>query len=101
MNKRKEIFELLKKEELTVKELSERTKIPIDFVRTYVSQFVKEKKVIIVDPTKGWHKKYRAIEGTLGLLKQLYNLMNSKMKYVETPVDKDVELIKQIEWVIK
>lgn len=101
MNKRKEILKLLKKEDLTAKELSGKTGISIEFVRVYLGQFIKEKKVIIIDPTKGWHKKYRTIKEPLELLKQLYDLMDSKMKYKKTPINEDVELVKDIEWVIK
>jgi len=35
------------------------------------------------------------------LLKDLYNLMNNKMDFVKTPGNQDIELIKNIELVIK
>lgn len=78
MSKRNKILEILKMEELTAKELSEKTGISIKFVRVYLGQYIKDKKVIIVDPTKGWHKKYRAIEFK-EFVRVLYDIMTTKM----------------------
>ena len=96
MNKRKEVLELLKKEELTATEISEKTGIKIEIIRVYLSQFVKEKKVIIVDPTKGWHKKYRAIGEPIELLKLLYNIMDTKMKPVKPLDENEKEVLIEI-----
>ena len=80
MNKRKEVLELLKKEELSAKEISEKTGYSIEIIRVYLNQFVKEKKAIIIGSTKGWHKKYRSIEDPVEFLKWLYNHMFENMR---------------------
>lgn len=93
MNKRKEVLELLKKEDLMATEISEKTGIKIEIIRVYLGQFVKDKKAIIVDTTKGWHKKYRAFEFE-ERLNWLYDIMRNKMKPKEKLTD---ELIKELE----
>ena len=46
ISKRQELLALLKANPLTAKELVEQLEIPIEHVRTYISQFTEERKVI-------------------------------------------------------
>ena len=100
-SKRNKLLELLKTEPMTSKELAEKLEIPIDFVWVYLSQYTRNGKVIKVGK-KGRFNLYKSIEfNPIELLKQLYELMDSKMDFVKKANDKDIELIKQIEQVIK
>ncbi len=81
ISKRQKLLVLLKDKELTAKEISEQLEIPIEYVRTYISQFPQIKKV----GKKGRYNLYRFVEakpieiddsGVMSNFKRLYEIMN-------------------------
>ena len=97
MSKRKDILELLKEETLSAFEISDKTNCPIEFVRVYLGQFIKEKKVMIFG-TKNDHKIYGSVDPK-NLLKQLYDFMsnNCNIKKIE---ESDITLLEKIKMVV-
>lgn len=101
ISKRNGILELLKVETLTTKEIVEKLKIPIEHVWTYLSQFMKDGKVVKVGK-QGKYNLYKAVEDNpTKLLKQLHTIMNKRMDFIEKPSENEIEIIKVIEEMIK
>ena len=109
-NKEK-IYQLLQKEPLTSIELAEKLIINedpeknIQFIRTYLQRLIKDKLIESIEK-KGRYNVYSTIqresnEKPLNLLKELYDIMDNKMKFIEPLDDDDIDLIKQIELVIE
>ncbi len=94
-----EIMGLLRDRELTSLEIASEINIPKSNCSSYLNTLYNDGRIERTTDKRPF--KYRIAETPMELLKQLYNLMNNKMKYEKTPVDEDVELIKQIELVIK
>lgn len=100
ISKRNGILEILKVETLTTKEIVEKLKIPIEHVWTYLSQFMKDGKVVKVGK-QGKYNLYKAIEDNpVKLLRQLHIIMNKRMDFVEKPSENEIEIIKVIEGMI-
>lgn len=100
MSKRKDILELLKKETLSAFEISDKTDCPIEFVRVYLGQFIKEKKIKITG-TKDNHKVYGGAVDPITLLKQLYGIMIEYMKVAEQIPKEKLEIIDKIGGVVE
>ena len=94
-----EIMGLLRDRELTSLEIASEINIPKDNCSSYLNTLYNDGRIERTNDKRPF--KYRIAETPMELLKQLYDLMNNKMKYKKTPVDEDAELIKQIELVIK
>ena len=102
ISKRNKLLELLKVETLTTKEIVEKLKIPIEHIWTYLSQFMKEGKVLKVGK-QGKYNLYKAVEDNpIKLLRQLYNFMSDKNKCeIKDFQDNDLELVQTIKELIK
>ena len=94
-----EIMALLRDRELTSLEIASEINIPKRNCSAYLNTLYNDGRIERTTDKRPF--KYRIAETPKTLLKQLYDLMNNKMKYEKTPVNEDVELIKQIELVIK
>lgn len=101
MTKIENVVNLLGKgEELTSKEITEKIgDITSDVVCVYLNKLLKNGTIERTTDKKPY--KYKKALTPIELLKQLYDLMDSKMDFVKKAVDEDIELIKQIELVIK
>lgn len=100
ISKRNELLELLKVETLTTKEIVEKLKIPIEHVWTYISQFSRNGKVIKVGK-QGRFNLYKAVEDNpIKLLKQLYNIMDKKMKPITLLDENEKKMLFIIEEVL-
>ena len=105
MSNKYKILELLKEQELTVKEIADKTEFNENEVRVYIHRLLKDNLIKEIGK-KNRYIIYTAIEkesnGNLkALIKNLYSLMNTKMDFIKTPDNNDIELIKKIELVIK
>ena len=98
MSIKSKILELLAKEELTSSVISERLGIKSDMVWIYLNTLFKENKVERITDKKPYV--YRAIT-PLAYLKRLVKLMNEKMDFIKSAINEDLELIEQIEVLIK
>lgn len=100
MSKRNELLELLKVETLTTNEIVEKLGIPIEHVWTYISQFSRKGKVVKVGK-KGRFNLYKAVEDNpIKLLKQLYNIMDKKMKPITLLDENEKKMLFIIEEVL-
>jgi len=100
-SKRQELLALLKDNPLTADELVEKLKIPIEHVRTYISQFSME-GIITKSGKKGRYNLYEIVEHNLiELLKQLYNIMDKRMDFTEKPTELEQKIILKVEELIK
>lgn len=95
---KKRIIELLTIKELTALEISSELLIPKNNLASYLSVLKKEKRIITITDKKPY--KYKA-NTPLRYLIDLYRLMSNKTGFSENPNDRDIELIKQIEEMIK
>lgn len=105
MSNKYKILEMLTQNELTVKELADKTQFNENEVRVYVNRLMKDNLIKKIGK-KNRYVLYTAIEKesngeSIKLLKRLYVLMNDKMNFEITPDPNDIELIKKIEMVIK
>ncbi len=105
MSNKYKILEMLKQNELTVKEIAENSEFNENEVRTYIHRLLKDNLIKEIGK-KNKYFIYTAIEkesnGNLkALIKNLYSLMNTKMDFIKTPDNNDIELINKIELVIK
>lgn len=101
ISKRNKLLELLKVEPLTTNEIVEKLKIPIEHIWTYLSQFMKDGKVVKVGK-QGKYNLYKAIEDNpIRLLRHLHKIMNERMDFIEKPSENEIEIIKVIEGMIK
>ena len=99
------ILDLLKENELTIKEIGDKTKFNENEIRVYIHRLLKDNLIKEIGK-KNRYIIYTAIKtednrGSINLLKELYSLMTSKMDFEKTPEEKDIELIKKIEMVIQ
>ena len=106
MTKKSKILELLTENNLTTKEIQEKTSYKLDLIQVYINQFKKANKVKKVD-NNGKFAIYSAIKEESNnsqikaLLKQLYELMTNKMDFVKDINEKDLKLIDEIKEMIK
>ncbi|KKK86773.1 hypothetical protein LCGC14_2759850 [marine sediment metagenome] len=98
MSIKNNIVELLVKEELTSSEISERLGVKSDKIWVYLNTLFKENKVERITDKKPYV--YRAIT-PLARLRRLIKLMNEKMDFIKPAINEDLELIEQIEEMIK
>lgn len=101
-SKRQELLALLKDNPLTALELVEQLEIPIEHVRTYISQFSEQGKVM-KSGKKGKYNLYEVVEvNPIELLKQLYVFMSDEKKCELGELDEsDLDLMDAIKRVIK
>lgn len=97
MTKKENVLELLKKEELTSTEVSEKLDYPIEIVWVYLNQFLKEKKIEVVRK-ESRNNIYKAVqkEDPITLLKQLYRIMIEYMKPIKELENTKKEILKTI-----
>lgn len=105
MSNKEKILEMLKGNELTVREIAQDLNLKENAVNVYISR-LRKKELIEKIGKKNRYIIYKAIEkesnGNLkALIKNLYSLMNTKMDFIKTPDNNDIELINKIELVIK
>ena len=105
MSNKYKILELLKEQELTVKEIADKTEFNENETRVYIHRLLKDNLIKEIGK-KNRYVIYTAIEKESNnnlqiLLNNLYSLMNNKMDFIKTPDSQDIELIKNIELVIK
>lgn len=103
MSKRRKILELLTQNDLTTKEIQEKTSYDLNLIQVYINQFKKEGKIKKVG-NKGQFAIYTAKvrkEKSLALLKQLHSIMEKRMDFVQKPTDTEIKTIKIIEEMIK
>ena len=93
------IMELLRDRELTSMEIASELGIPKGNCASYLNTLYNDGRIERTNNKRPF--KYRIAMKPIELLKQLYELMDSKMDFVKKVNDKDIELIKQIELVIK
>lgn len=99
MTKLKQIMELLKYRELTSLEIASEINIPKANCSSYLNTLYNDGKIERISDKRPFT--YRIAETPKTLLKRLYGLMNEKMDFAKTPDQNDIQLIKQIELVIK
>lgn len=100
-SKRQELLTLLKNNPLTAKELVEQLEIPIEHVRTYISQFSEQGK-ITKSGKKDRYNLYEVVEvNPIELLKQLHEIMENRMDFTEKPTESEQQIILKIEELIK
>ena len=93
ISKRQELLVLLKDNPLTAKELSEQLEIPIEHVRTYISQFSEEGK-IIKSGKEGRYNLYETVDVNIieilknGIL-ELNLLMDTIKPVIPSNIDKN------------
>jgi len=105
MSNKYKILELLKEQELTVKEIADKTEFNENEIRTYIHRLLKDNLIKEIGKKNRYYI-YTTIKkesnGNLRtLLKDLYSLMNNKMDFTKTPDNQDIELIKKIDLVMK
>lgn len=109
MGYKEQIIEILNGNRCTTQELANILNITESDVRVYLNRiFKKNESTLKVVGTENKYKIYTLNKETqennnklLFLLRNLYNLMENKMNFAETPNSKDIELIKDIESVIE
>lgn len=98
MTKLEQIMELLKDGELTSIEIAGELNIPKNHCASYLTALRKSGRIVKINDNIPY--KYKLAKKPIELLKQLYELMDSKMDFVKKADNNDIELIKQIEQVI-
>lgn len=100
MSNKEEIFEMLKENELTVKDISQELGISENAVNVYIVRLRKENRLKKIGKKERYNI-YIAIENDpLALLKVLYNIMVNKMKPIAKPTDKEKEAVNRIEKIL-
>ena len=94
-----QIMNILKDRELTSLEIASEINIPKDNCSSYLNTLYKDGRIERISDKRPF--KYKIPMKPIELLKRLYDLMDSKMKFEKKAVNKDIELIKQVELVIK
>ena len=104
MSNKYKILELLKQNELTIKEIADKSEFSENEVRVYIHR-LKDDGLIREIGKKNRYIIYTVIEkesneSSFKLLKDLYDLMSNKMNFEKTPDTSDVKLIKTIKEMI-
>lgn len=104
MSNKYKILELLKQEELTIKEIATKTKFSENEVRTYIHRLLEDSLIKEIGKKNRWCI-YAAIEKKSSnltiLLKDLHSIMNKRMNFIKKPTEAEIKTIKIIEELIK
>jgi len=94
MTKKEDVLEILKKEELTSIEISDKTGYPKNIVWVYLNQLFNEKKIVVVRK-EGRSNIYKAVvkEDPLVFLKFLNDFFKENIEYLmeNNKIDKFIE----------
>lgn len=93
-----QILDILKDQELTSIEIAKELKIPKNNCASYLNTLLKQKKIERTNNKRPY--KYKKSLTPIELLKQLYNLMDNKMKPVKPLDENEKEVIIEIEGLI-
>ena len=93
------IMGLLKDRELTSLEIASEINVPKSNCSSYLNTLYNDGRIERISDKRPF--KYNITTKPIDFLKQLYDLMDSKMDFIKKAVNEDIELIKQIELVIK
>lgn len=104
MSNKNTVFELLSKNRLTSKEISEKIDVKESLVRVYLSRLLKDGKIRKLEVKEGRYCLYAAIKEDSGVsveiykkkLKDLYEFMERKMTPKFEPTQEDFLFIKEI-----
>ena len=94
------VLNLLAKEELTSKEITERIGDKTsDTVSVYLSKLLKDGTIEKTNDKKPY--KYKKALTPIELLKQLHKIMDNRMDFTEEPTESEQQIILKIEELIK